>query len=512
MNPSTTPTPTPSTPTPGAIPAIASFLRQFAAILIPVGLATALADFLFWGGQFGLSVSVFFAGLVLLILARHRGRLRVRTVLFALLLAATCVQSALALSLSNILAAVALALALAGEVFQPQLAGMWARTSEAIYGVLSAPKRWLDVHVLVERGVASVRSGVPNLGSNVAFLIWVLVPAGGLLLIFALLFTSGNAVFGDLIQRANHAFLTFWENLNVTPLRVVWWGVVATLALGVFHGTRAPSNPRWWTRLMPRVPRADAQLATWQAALALLAVNALFCVVNTLDAVFLWGDSALPADVNRSEFVHAGVNNLIVAVVLSAVIIAGIFQQEDRAANRPWLKRLAHLWVLQNFLLLGGVLRRLQFYTQDYHLTEKRVYVGCFLVLVAVGFLLLAWFVQKRRSFNWLLGRNAVAVLVLFFVLQFADVAGAVARYNVARWERKEGAALDLEYLASLGPTAWPELIHVARATRNRETAATANQLLHNLFDEPRATDWRAYQWQRAVGFRQLDAYVAANP
>jgi hypothetical protein len=34
----------------------------------------------------------------------------------------------------------------------------------------------------------------------------------------------------------------------------------------------------------------------------LLAVNALFCVVYTLDAVFLWGDSAL-ADVNRSEFV-----------------------------------------------------------------------------------------------------------------------------------------------------------------------------------------------------------------
>jgi hypothetical protein len=203
------------------------------------------------------------------------------------------------------------------------------------------------------------------------------------------------------------------------------------------------------------------------------------------------------------------VNNLIAAVVLSAVIIAGMFQQSDATANNPWLKRLAHLWVLQNFLLLAGVLRRLMLYTFAFQLTEKRVYVACFLALVAAGFLLLAWFVQKRRSFNWLLGRNAFAIFVLFFTLQFVDVAGGVAQYNVARWEQK--ADLDLDYLASLGPTAWPELIHVARSRRNAAIAANARQRLLGLAAEHRAPDWRAYQWQRENGYQQISAYLR-NP
>lgn len=498
MNPDTTPAAAP-------VHVDTATLREVAGILIPVAITTALTDFLFWDGHFGISVGLFFAALGFLLFLQHQRRPGFRSWAFAALLGATCVQSAIATSLSNVLAASMLSLALAGEVFQPQLGGLWARVSETLYGLLSAPARWLGLSVRANHALTTVRDGM-DVTARAVFGFKMLLPALVLLAIFGSIFATGHAVFGDLLQRASRAVIDFWSNLNITPLRVVCWGLFATAALGLFHGTRAPETPRWWTKTVPRFTRADPRLGVWQTAMALLAVNVLFCFVNTLDAMFLWHQSAPPAGVNASEFVHSGVNSLIAAVVLSAVIIAGMFQQSDPAGSNGWLKALAHLWVLQNFVLLASVLRRLMFYTEAYLLTERRVYVACFCALVAVGFLLLAWFVQRRRSFNWLLGQNVVATFALFFLLQFADVAGGVAQYNVARW--KTGAALDLDYLAQLGPTAWPELIHVARDTRNPTVAANARQMLLNMAAEHRPDDWRAFQWQTESGYRQISGYL----
>jgi len=407
--------------------------------------------------------------------------------------------------LSNILAASTLTLALAGEVFQPQLRGLWARTAEVLFGSLSAPMRWLGLSTRTTEVLTSVRDSM-DLTGRAVFAFKMLLPAAVLLAVFGSIFATGHAVFGDLLQRASQAVIDFWSNLNITPLRVVFWGLFATAALGLFHGTRAPEAPRWWTKTVPRFTRADPRLGVWQTVMALLAVNVLFCFVNTLDAMFLWHKSAPPAGVNAAEFVHSGVNSLIAAVILSAVIIAGMFQQSDPAGSNGWLKALAHFWVLQNFVLLASVLRRLMFYTDASSLTERRVYVACFCALVAAGFLLLAWFVQRRRSFNWLLGQNVVATFVLFFILQFADVAGGVAHYNVARWEA--GAALDVDYLADLGPTAWPELIHVARTSRNPAVAANARQMLLNMAATHKPEDWRAFQWQTESGYRQISDYL----
>jgi hypothetical protein len=99
------------------------------------------------------------------------------------------------------------------------------------------------------------------------------------------------------------------------------------------------------------------------------------------------------------------------------------------------------------------------------------VYVGCFLVLRGCR-ILIARVVVHKRGASMAARRNAVAVLCWFFVLQFADVAGTVARYNVERWERRRvraGSGISREP----GPSV-AERMHVARATRNRETAATA--------------------------------------
>jgi Domain of unknown function (DUF4173) len=158
-------------------------------------------------------------------------------------------------------------------------------------------------------------------------------------------------------------------------------------------------------------------------------------------------------------------------------------------------------------VLIAGVFLRLKLYVGAHMLTEKRVYVGCFLALVTAGFFVLARFVEKRRSFNWLLGRNALATVALFFALQFPDVNTWIARYNAQRWIAGEARWVDLDYLASLGPGAWVPLAEIGESTRDSITARNARQILAAWLAEDAAAqasaDWRAWQartvWSRAA-------------
>ena len=489
---------------PQARPAV----RAIGAVMLPVAAATMLADSLFWRKAPGISLGIFFVIIGAMLLAFLRERPRVRVVMLAAALLACGVQAAVEFSLSNFLAGSALVAALAGEVFQPHLAGLWARFSEVLFGIATAPFRWFGFTGIFARTLGAIRAPDFSLFGKFLRMAWVVAPAAVLLLVFAGIFSSGNAIFADVLKRLGRHFMEWFDGVDLSPARFVFWILVATLALGLFHGTRAPDSPRWWTRVLPRLPRPDFRLAGWQTGAVLVAVNALFCFVNTIDVVFLWRRGRLPEGVNHTEFVHEGVWSLIAAVVVSALVIAGLFQQEERVVVKRWLKSLGHLWVAQNILLIGGVFLRLKYYVDEFQLTEKRVYVGCFLLLVCAGFVFLAWFVERRRSFNWLLGRNAWATFALFFILQFPDVGAYVARYNVAQWlsaiDRRERREIDVAYIASLGPGAWPQLRRIAAAGRDSSAAARARERLAELRATEAADaageDWREWQWRRVRG------------
>ena len=484
-------------------------LRRLAAVLGPVALTTALFDLLFWNGHFGLSLGLFFGGLGALILSRHgRTRPRAATVITALLLSACVVQSAIQTSLSNVLANASFVVVLAGCVFHPQLTSLWARISEVCFGLVTSPVRWLRIGVTATESLGEVRLPGYNVAGIITKAAWVLGPAVVLVLIFTAVFAAGNPLFAQFIESLATRATNVWELIDLTPARIFMWGIVATFALGIFHGTPAPDSPRWWTRILPRLPRPDFNLAALQSGAIILALNGLFFVVNTLDGMHLWKHHTLPVGIHRSELVHEGVNATMLAVVLSAIIIAGIFQQDDRVVTRRWLKWFSHLWVLQNLALIASSFLRLKFYTQDYMLTEKRIYAGCFLALVAAGFLLLLWFVAQRRSFNWLLGVNVVSTFTLFFALQFGNVAGFVAEYNFGRWERDK-VRLDIAYMAALGPGAWPTLMRIASLPGN--AAREAIGYLEVIDQTGEDTDWRATQIRRSRALADIRTFLASR-
>jgi hypothetical protein len=243
-------------------------------------------------------------------------------------------------------------------------------------------------------------------------------------------------------------------------------------------------------------------------------LNALFFVVNTIDVVYLWQRASLPTGVEPRTYLHEGVHSISAAAVLSAIVLSLLFQQGPAVTQSRALKTLAHLWTIQNFVLIAGVFLRLKLFVDVSLLTEKRIYVGCFLLLVATGFIFLTVHVERGAQLGRVLWRNAVATFVLFYVIQFVDVVGIAARSNVARWEK--GWPFDVHYHAGLSASAWPVLLRVARDTRRSQDAAEARKELRRIVGEEQTrtgrSDWRSWQARRAQHARRVLGEIDSLP
>jgi len=121
-----------------------------------------------------------------------------------------------------------------------------------------------------------------------------------------------------------------------------------------------------------------------------------------------------------------------------------------------------------------------------------------FLLVVAAGFVLLAFKIIREKSLLWLVGANALSVLTIFYVVQFLDLDGMAANYNVARWEREPNRTLDFDYLRAVGSNGWQALRRVEGNPDRPAEAAKARDILgdeHEKFALIVAdTHWRSWQ------------------
>ena len=495
-------------PTDSIVQSDARALRTLASIAV----ITLLGDLLFWRAEPGVSVGIFVFALGILLTVSRSGSMRQLWLPWALLLA-SCVQTAIEISLSNFIVLVVLLVALMSGAFFHSLPSGAARLIEAALSVLKAPARWFGFGRAVLDSPIATSTSTMVAGDNVARALRIVLPGVALCAVFAVVLSSGNAMLGRLFTRLANQIIQWLLHFDFSPVRLTLWAVYATVAVGLFWPGVVRNATRNWTQSLPRWQRPHRREALWQSVFALLALNALFFTANTIDAIYLWRQAALPQDVNPSAYLHAGVWSLILAVVLSAVVLTGMFQQQEEVSGTRIVKGLGLFWVIQNLALIAGVLLRLKLYVDLWQLTEKRVYVGCFLLLVTSGFLSLGWSILRERGLHWLISRNLIATFALFFALQFPDVIGAVARYNVARWEHEPQRGLDIDYLVSLGPNALPSLVRVANHPRQKWIAAQAKERADSIavveWELLKQRDWRSWQMRREAGVSAVLSHAA---
>ncbi len=482
-------------------------------ITLSVFLITFSGDFLFWFVTPGLSLALFVLVLTAAVMANRTSREFRRGEIFTLLLVCgAAFQAGVEISFSNILVLLVLLVVLTGEAFFGRLSPGWPRWSESLWSFVKTPVRWLLLLGEIGRQ-RTAENGGSSAARGIARGLRICLPAILLTFVFTTILANGNAIFGKWISGIANAFLQWLTHFDVTAGRIFFWMAVAFFALPFVQPGRLPASARWWTRAIPPLPEpAEVGVRLWQIRLMLILLNALFFSVNTIDAIYLWIHSTLPAGVTYSSFVHSGVFSLVLAVLLSALILVAVFQQADVVSREKSLRVLALLWIAQNIVLVASVLLRLKLYVDAYQLSELRIYVAFFLLLVTAGFLLLAVHVQWRRTLNWLCFTNAVAVFVLFYIVQFADVGRFVAHYNVEQWKANPSCPLDVGYLRRLGPSAWPELQAVAR--ENNSVASTdAREKLKKVREEESnylaTLQWRSWQARHVHYARELTAGAA---
>lgn len=465
-------------PPPGKIddaPATPSRLPYWAGLLSLV----ALADWLFWHHQPGVSLAVFAGAILAVASADIRPRRALRRPAFLLLLAAAPVIDHV-----QPLSVTFLALGLAAALIWTRRFGL--SPDDMAAGVLAflyrLPGRWLAPlsprHGLIVRALQGTRERglVQRLLRD-----WAFPLAGGLVLIALMM--QANPVLARLLSLD----LDLW---TIVSRALFWIGmalfITPFLARDLPEPVRLPGArflPMAWPGLNPA-----------SVLRALVLFNAVVGVQTGADVSILTFGAALPEGMSMAEYAHRGAYPLLATALLAGgfALAARPFLAEHRA-----IRPLLLLWLLQNVVLCGAAMLRLEHYIDAFGLTYMRLYALIWMGLVAAGLGLVAVQVLRARPNTWLVTRCSALGLATLYVCSFLNFAQLIAAQNLAR------PAFDADYVCSLGPMA-----HGAYRAAVAARPYLGSQPLDRcaILFPPRVEGWR--DW----GFRswQVSRYAAS--
>ena len=331
---------------------------------------------------------------------------------------------------------------------------------------------------------------------------------------FLILPLAGAIIFGSLFLMANPLLADLMSRLRLPSLgenqiaRIVFW---------VFFliGTYGVLRPRWRRKLiaLPERKTDGSVVPVASVVLSLVVFNLIFAIQNGMDIAFLWSGAALPAGVSLAEYAHRGAYPLIATALLAGLFVLVFLRPGSDTAKQPWVRRLVVLWVGQNLFLVASSLLRTADYIEVYSLTRLRIAAMVWMVLVAVGLILICWRLLKNRSGSWLINANVLVAGVVLVSISATDLGAIAANWNVrhAREMGGQGTALDLCYLAQLHGASAVSLARTERAAtdpifKERVAGALAYQTAALRTQQ---SDWHSWRWRDA---RRLNHVLTLNP
>lgn len=287
---------------------------------------------------------------------------------------------------------------------------------------------------------------------------WAL-PLGGGMVLLSLLVQANPVLEGWL------DVLTWpqWE-IEEAILRAMFWTGLALIVWPFLSFT--PPQPS----IGPIRPRRQAGFGfnTVSVTNALIVFNLLLGLQTLMDVTLLWGGGPLPDGMSHATYARRGAYPL-----LATALLAGGFALAARPhlGDRKSLTALMMLWLAQNVMLTASAAYRLWVYVESYGLTYLRLHAAIWLGLVAIGLLLIGWYIHARRPNVWLVSRGGGLALATLYLCVFVNFAHLIAAYNLAH--PTQTRSVDLSYACSLGPMAAVALASdpaTARCVRTPDT------------------------------------------
>lgn len=274
-------------------------------------------------------------------------------------------------------------------------------------------------------------------------IVWGIIIAFPILLIFAGLLASADPIFADWLKNLN-----IWESI---------WRFFRTLMFTLFVAGffyLLVSDKNTLREKTQRVFKLDA--ITVSVVLGL--VNALFALFVYIQIKYLFGGTTfvLGNGITIAEYARSGFFELVRVLVLAAVLIIGTHRSFAHHGSHWIVNSLQALFIAQIGVVAASALYRMGIYQDTYGFTTLRLYVEWFIyaVMGALTFsgIALVAKLEFRRFFQIMLS----AMMVVASVVSMINVDAVIARENISRF--KAGKGLDMNYISQLSRDAAPEL------------------------------------------------------
>ncbi|MFI1227256.1 MULTISPECIES: DUF4153 domain-containing protein [unclassified Streptomyces] len=305
-----------------------------------------------------------------------------------------------------------------------------------------------------------------------------------LLVVFGTLFAGADAAFADLLGS-----LMPDASVGEGPWRIFLFTLGLAGALAAAYAAAAPV--RWdGITVRPGKPRGRAE---W--ALPLIVLNLLFAAFITLQLVVLLGGYdkvRKETGLDHAEYARQGFWQLLWATLLTLLVIALALRWAPRGGTRDRTLVRAVLGTLcvLTLVVVASALRRMDLYVHEYGLTRLRIsvatmelWLGVVLVLILAAGFFGARFLPRAIAVS-------AAAGVLAFGLLSPD--GLIAEQNVQRFEDRNAAGIDIDYVKDLSADAVPALDRLPEPERSCALRIIQNDVLHA--DSP----WYATSWGEA--------------
>lgn len=458
----------------------------------------ALADWLFYGHEIGISAVIFAIAVACgSLLANLAALSRKRAPIAGVLLLAALVpaiEEFNALSLAFMLLALGIGLLLTTS---HERHGLGERVAALCDPYLVGPFRFF-------RDAVSAFN-LPTMKSG--FAVWFIPVSLGAIFLFLL--TSANPLIEKWISMMKPGNTTSY----VSAARLLFWAMALSVVWPFIH-------VRWRGKHLVAVRLAEAVTPAQETRpdrldffgfttilCSLILFNLLFSVQTALDVTYLWGNARLPDDITHASYAHRGAYPLILSALLAAGFVLAAMKPGGPAEKSTVIRPLFYLWVAQNVLLVASSMLRLDLYVQIYLLTWWRVAAFVWMLLVMAGLLLIVARIVLNRSNSWLIGANLTTLTAVLYVCSLVSFAAIIADYNVShsREATGKGVAIDLTYLFNLGPQALPA-IDRAIALRGYDPALVSRRGCLVEQQQREMNSWRNWGFRSWRLQRTLDA------
>jgi uncharacterized protein DUF4153 len=471
--------------------------------LLPVKLALALglaacADWLFWSQRIGLSFVLFAVALFASSwLGNFAGFERRRAVVAAVVLLAGLIPAVEELNtLSFFLAVAALGVSVA-ILTNPDFSRLADGLRAFLDLFLIGPFRLIG-DVIRMANVRALTSG---------FALWFVPLLFSV--IFVALFASANPLIELWIRELNPGDATSQINLA----RTLFWAFVLSTVWPFVHVRWRKRKERAAAVPLPVVEAAGASdlssLFSAETILrSLILFNILFAMQTVLDLVYLWGNAKLPDGISYGDYAHRGAYPLIVTALLAAGFVLAAMRPGGPVEKSAVIRPLVYLWVGQNVMLVVSSMLRLYRYMEIYLLTGWRIAALVWMLLVAIGLVLIVARIILKQSNGWLVRMNLISLTATLYLCGLINFDAMIADYNVTHSKEAlgKGVNLDINYLYSLGPQALPALERALLLPGTSYPACGRNRLLSiQVADMASWRSWgfRSWRLQRYLDARQ---------